>query len=261
MADEELTRKEVRAKIVAAYGGLLLPVAILFATLWFNHNNAQIAARQKCIDQSLEIVTKAYQGEAVSPTRAGEHREMLGMLATLGDLTVEACARANIEIPPFVSAALQRAQREAAGTPEGAVLAGVAQRARDQTGEETAAAVQALAPAAATGRVRLFIHINEEAQREAASRLERALEAASLGSAPIVVPGIELVPGSGDNSLRCLKRADCRRAPALLATVNGLLATPEVSVRDLSARFERAAGVAGGTYELWFGPGEIALAP
>jgi len=259
MADEDrLSRNEVRAKIAAAYGGLLVPVAIVGATLWFNHSNAQIAARQKCIDQSLEIV-RTYSAQTVSPTRGDERRRFVAMLATLGDLTVQSCRRARLDIPPFVSATLRQAEREAAGTPAAAVLGGVAERAEEQSGEEAPSAAQTLAPSQ-PGAIRLFIHISEESQREAAQRLELALEAAQLGGSAIVVPGIELVPGGGDNSLRCLKRADCRRAEALTGLIGRTLSAPAVTPRDLSARYERDRGVAAGTYELWFGPGEIRFA-
>ena len=255
---DPLDRHEKRAKIVSAYGGLLLPVAVLVATLMFNHSNARTAARQKCVDQTLQVLnSEAARSDAgQSPTREQERRQML---ATMGDLMLQSCGSAGIEIPPLVSATLEREGREAEGTQVGAVLSRVADRA-EQSGEREGPAIvlpSTPAPRPVTGTVLLYIHISEESQRAAAEALARGLEGAAFAGRRIDVQGVELVANRGDDSLRCLKRADCARVGELAALVNQRLAGRSIRAVDLSARFENARNVAPGTYELWFGAGEI----
>lgn len=252
---DQIDKSERRAKIVSAYGGLLLPVALLLATAWFNHSNATIAARQKCIDQSLQIVSSAYGQQNQSPTREEERQQML---ATLGDLMVQSCSSADLNVPPLVSATLRREGQAAQGTPAGAALASVATRAEQESGQPApSAATPAAAPATPGQTIRLFMHISDESQRAAARQLSQQLDGTVFQDRTIAVQGIELVPQRGDNSLRCLKLEDCRQAAALAALINSRLAGPSITPLDLSQRFQNARNVSAGTYELWFGSGDI----
>lgn len=74
--------------------------------------------------------------------------------------------------------------------------------------------------------------------------------------------GTQLVPGQrNEGVLRCFRAAECRdEAPALLALANGLLASPHLTVQDLSARYENSPGVRARHYEIWFGSAEVRLA-
>jgi len=255
VANGDPDRHERRAKIVSAYGGLLLPVALLLATAWFNRTNATIAARQKCIDQSLQIVSSAYGQGNESPTREQERQHML---ATLGNLMVQSCSSADLDVPPLVSATLRQEGQEARGTAVGEALTHVAARAEeDSDGPSPIVIPPPLPPATSNGLLRLFLHISEESQRDAARRVGERLDGVDFQGRRIAVQGIELVPGRGDDTLRCLKRADCRQAAALATLINAGLAEPAITPLDLSARFESAPGVAPGTFELWFGAGEI----
>jgi hypothetical protein len=251
---DRIDRSERRAKIISAYGGLLLPVALLLATAWFNHSNATIVARQKCIDQSLQIVSSAYGERNQSPTREEERQQVL---ATLGDLMVQSCSSADLNVPPLVSATLRREGQAAQGTPVGAALASVATRAEAESGQAVAPVATPATNAPPSAVIRLFMQISDESQRAPARQLSQQLDGSTFEGRRISVQGIELVPQRGDNSLRCLKQQDCQQAAALAALINSRLASPSVTPRDLSQRFQNARNVAGGTYELWFGSGEI----
>jgi hypothetical protein len=254
---DPIDNSERRAKIVSAYGGLLLPVALLLATAWFNHSNATIAARQKCIDQSLQIVSSAYGQQNQSPTREEERQQML---ATLGDLMVQSCSSADLSVPPLVSATLRREGQAAQGTAAGNALASVATRAEHQSGDDEAAVAPTTTTttvAAPSTGIRLFLHISEESQRAPVRQLGQLLDGTDFQGRRISVQGIELVPERGDNSLRCLKQQDCRQAAALAALINSRLTGTTLTPLDLSQRFQNATNVSGGTFEVWFRAGEI----
>lgn len=252
--DSQIDKGERRAKIVSAYGGLLLPIALLLATAWFNHGNATIAARQKCVDQSLQIVSSAYGERNQVPTREDER---LQILATLGNLMVQSCSSAGLDVPPLVLATLRREGQVAQGTPAGTALVDVAAHAEQVSGQ-AAPIVPTPAPVANPGPViRLFMQIDNESQRAPAQRLGQQLNGLVFMGRRISVQGIELEPQRGDNTLRCLKQEDCQQAQALAALINARLGGAIITPLDLSQRFQNARNVSPGTYELWFGSGDI----
>lgn len=113
-------------------------------------------------------------------------------------------------------------------------------------------AIEELSASPVTMPIRLFIQIADESQRKAARALELRLEALKLGSRPIVVPGIELTPIGGDDTVRCLKVVDCRDVNALADLVNGQLSSPQFGTINLSRRYDRDPRIVVGNFELWF---------
>jgi len=148
----------------------------------------------------------------------------------------------------------------ARGTDAEASLARTSQDAKDITRGDAPTA-KPVVPSAdpGAGVIRLFMQIVDERQRPAVAALQQKLDGQVVAGRRVAVQGIERVTAGGDNSLRCLKARDCAQAPQLAALINADLAAPNIAVTDLSPRFEKAGGVAAGTYELWFGQGDIRL--
>jgi hypothetical protein len=109
---------------------------------------------------------------------------------------------------------------------------------------------------------RVYIHISDEGQRPVAQQLAKKLEQVRIGNAPVVVPGVPLVKSSDSKSvLRCFRSEECQTdGPLLVHTINGLLTTPDVTLEDLTGRYSQSTDMPR-HFELWFGPGQIALAP
>jgi hypothetical protein len=105
---------------------------------------------------------------------------------------------------------------------------------------------------------RIYLHISEESQREAARELALRIERQRIGKESIVVPGVELKV-SKTSALRCFRAGECAEEGKLLASiVNDLLQSPKVDVQDLT----RSIGPGNARprhYEIWFAPGPIAL--
>lgn len=115
--------------------------------------------------------------------------------------------------------------------------------------------------AAAVLPARVYVHISEESQREAARAFEQALKQHELGGAKIVVPSIQLVKGSPPRSeLRCFHAEECTGETRRLADIaNGLLLEPKLKIFDLSERYRGSTAIRARHYELWFAPGPISL--
>jgi hypothetical protein len=252
-----LERQESFARIAVAYAGLLLPAAILLATHMVNRGAEQRAAQEKCIEESIQLLDKQYDSAGVAPSVADERR---AHFAAVADYTVQYCDKAGFKLPQVIATTIAGQAAAGKGTEAGDSLSQTTdQAARITQGDSHAPAAPAAGiPVSPQGpAIRLFLQIVDEAQRPAARTLQQRLEQATIGGHPIVVPGIEKVAAGADNSLRCLKSSDCAMAPALAALVNAQLASPQVTVTNLSARFDKAVGVAPGTFELWFGPGDV----
>jgi len=115
---------------------------------------------------------------------------------------------------------------------------------------------QALNPAPAAARVatpRIYLHIREEGQRPAAQRVATAL------SGSVSVPGVERLDfGPSNSELRYFRRAEREEAEELARLVR--LAGPPVNVVYVAGH-EADGRLRARTYELWFAPGPISLAP
>jgi hypothetical protein len=123
-----------------------------------------------------------------------------------------------------------------------------------EKGEEAPAAAEG--PARLPPTVRIFIQIASEEQRDQAAALARQMASRTIEDSKVEVPGIELVKGKGDDSLRCLTPRDCRHVERVTAWANRHLARRQLHATNLSTRYGKAK-VKPGTYELWFAPGPI----
>jgi hypothetical protein len=104
--------------------------------------------------------------------------------------------------------------------------------------------------------IRLIIHISDPQQRGAAAQL--ALGLTRLGERSIQTE-IRQVSRAQDNSLRCLRQAECALADELAALVNSRLRSPAIRKRDFTIYHLNLRNTPLGTYELWFRPGPIEL--
>lgn len=254
----DLERHETLAKIVVSYAGLLIPVVILVATQMVNKSAEQRSAQEKCIEQSIQLLDKEYDSSRIAPSEADDRREHFAAIAAY---TVQYCKKAGLDLPSVVTSTIQQQRVAARGTAAEASLAQTSQEASHITSGDAPPARPTPVPAPNGGGavIRLFMQIADERQRAPAAALQQKLDGQVVAGRRIAVQGIERVAAGGDNSLRCLKARDCAQAAGLAELINTDLATPHVAVTDLSSRFERASGVAPGTYELWFGPGDVRL--
>ena len=110
---------------------------------------------------------------------------------------------------------------------------------------------------------RIYVHIADESQREAARGLERRIETTPLGDWSVTVPGIQLVDAAPQYSLlRCFIAEDCRKfGPELLELVNAQLASPKVQLQDFSKTYTPTSKAMRPLhFELYFASGPITLA-
>ena len=107
--------------------------------------------------------------------------------------------------------------------------------------------------------IRIFIHVQDQAQMKDAQAVASAWSGQMIGKASVVIPQVELVEGGADDTLRCTKKAACQLAGPVLDWINSQLAAPKLHLLDLSKRYENNPDIRSGTYEVWFAPGHIAL--
>jgi hypothetical protein len=109
--------------------------------------------------------------------------------------------------------------------------------------------------------IRLYIHIAEEQQRDAARQLEGRVESARFGDRPVVVPGIERVGGAPPRPLlRCFVAEECTGyGLALLNIVNAALESPKVTLQDFSSTYTPDGKLRPLHFELYFPPGPIVV--
>lgn len=107
---------------------------------------------------------------------------------------------------------------------------------------------------------RVYLHISREEQRPAAEALRALIGTRRLDGSALVAPGVQRVEVQADTGvLRCFSADECRgEAHKVLALVNGLLRTPQLTLQDLSRQYADAK-VRPRHYEVWFGAGEIVL--
>jgi hypothetical protein len=131
-----------------------------------------------------------------------------------------------------------------------------AQHVQQQIGAQTQSSVETksvLPP-------RVYIHIADEAQRAAAEALRQRLGWLRVGEILVSAPGVELVRYGDRSELRCFRREECGlEAKSLLDDINSLLETPGVVLSDLGGRYQQSTAIRPWHFELWFGPGPIAL--
>ncbi len=115
---------------------------------------------------------------------------------------------------------------------------------------------QALAKASDALPVRIYFHIRQAPDREAAQTLEKIIESSvSPVDNAIVVPGIELVTGTQTMSLlKCFKKNECETLGPRLVQIfqeNNV----QIQLSDQSAVYEQSASIRPNHFEAWFKPG------
>lgn len=252
--------KEQRAKVFAAYGSLAIPVCIALATVAININQQRQSAAETCRDKTLKFFDEAAAAldKLQQLDKAGQSikADITDPQAIALELLTESCQRGGVEVPSGVRTAIERLYAYSPEESTRESLAASAKRADASVAPDRLLAVPASASGVAmsnTGVVRVFLHISKESQRPAAKLLEGNLEQQLLYGRKIDVPGIELVPGGSRSSLRCLKQADCAKAPGLEAMIKQLFPQLSLDISNLSGRYEHEPGVKAGTYEVWLG--------
>ena len=126
----------------------------------------------------------------------------------------------------------------------------------DAASREQPALRQALTRAGDALPVRIYFHIRQEADREAAANIEKIIEssATSEGSS-VVVPGIQLISGTQTKSLlKCFRKAECEVLGKELVALFRSNQVP-IELSDQSAAFERSTSIRPNHFEAWFAPG------
>jgi hypothetical protein len=114
---------------------------------------------------------------------------------------------------------------------------------------------QALTKATNALPIRIYFHIRQETDRQAAEAIESAIQSSRIpGGIPIIVPGIQLVSGTQSNSqLRCFKKEECQMlGPQLVKLFQENNVPMELS--DLSAKYEQSTTIRPNHFEAWFAP-------
>lgn len=251
--------REQRAKVIAAYGSLAIPVCIAFATVAYNYNERTQSAAESCREKTLAFYDNASAAleklQGLQNAGQSVKADITNRQAIALDLLTASCARGGVQVPPGVSSVIERLRGFATEDSTRASLEASAVRAVEQSpvpasrADSVAPGIGRVLPSG--GPVRVYVHISEEAQRGAATIFARALEAQTLDGRAVDVPGIELVSPQPSSTLRCLKKSDCDRAGELRAIIGRISPGMDLAVSDLSGRYERERGVKAGTYEIW----------
>ena len=124
------------------------------------------------------------------------------------------------------------------------------------TSKEQPSIRQALAKASSALPVRIYFHIRQPADRDAARTIERIVESSvTPGGSSIVVPGIELIDGTQRKSvLKCFKKAECDPLGTQLVKIFHDNRVP-IELSDQSAAYEHSTSLRPNHFEAWFAPG------
>jgi hypothetical protein len=122
--------------------------------------------------------------------------------------------------------------------------------------KEQPAVRQALIKAADSLPIRIYFHIRDAGDKEVAGELGRNIAAAATSTGnSIIVPGVQLIPGSQSESLlKCFKKAECQALGDMLVKVfgdNGV----KLRLSDQSATFEKSDSIRPNHFEAWFASG------
>jgi hypothetical protein len=115
---------------------------------------------------------------------------------------------------------------------------------------------QALTKAVDSLPIRIYFHIRQEADREAAKAIEGKIVSSVVpGANQIIVPGIELVSGAQTKPiLKCFKMSACQTLGPQLVKLfqdNGV----PMELSDVSATYEHSESIRPNHFEAWFAPG------
>ena len=234
--EAEALRREGRAGLMRIGLGVLgTLVVMLFLALDYAYDQI---GESKVQFASAEA-TRSSNSELVAELEAAQKRgdELKRQL----EATVETLEKAKAEVPTLGT-----------NLPFGYVARSIAS-AQATLSEPAVKPVQVSGP-------KLYIHIADKAQTEAAQQLAGALENTAIGGQQLILPGIQWVMESPSRAqLRCFDSAGCTTlAPNVLGEINRALAAPRVELTDMSDRYGDTQ-VTPGQLELWFPQGEIVL--
>lgn len=120
-------------------------------------------------------------------------------------------------------------------------------------GPESSGVQQAIAGARASLPIRIYFHIQQEKDRDAARQLEQTLEAISLEGVEIIVPGIALRSGPPQSQLRCFRKVECDQFGEPLKAIFDQEGW-QVALRNLSDQYEGSTSIRPNHFEAWFAP-------
>lgn len=255
-----LPRRESISKIVAAYGSLMIPVALFVGTWSLNRAQRISDASERCHQQALTLFEEAlsFKPDASPSVRDIETQKM----SVRSSLLRQTCQIGNVTLPAAVGTKIDALASQAPVATvsmqlqtNGAALASE----RLMVSQPSGMGPRPLLPTK-NEALRLYVHISSEGQRSAARALQSLVEADRLPNGmKITIPGIQLVDRQNNTTLRCLKKVDCERAPELAALIAKFANNQDIRVLDLSARYEFESGVRAGTYELWLSDGALSI--
>jgi hypothetical protein len=249
-----LKHVETWSTVIGALGSVAVPILLYILAVRIGDRQHEIDVQNN--ERGLVIATVAYLLDDSPPKRRA------------GVMLITWLREKNIDMPPEL---LDQASAVIRDEPATATLSAVA--------TTTEAAASPVVPAATTSRQavsqsmsdalgglvpRIFIQIVDDNQRDGADKVRSALQRMMAADGRLIIaPGLQKVvpqPPITHVELRFLKRADQAEAEALKQKLDVLLAT-NVTLRDLSPRFDSRSDVKRRTYELWFPAGPISVAP
>jgi hypothetical protein len=216
--------------LFSALGAVVMPIVLLVVGSWLTKQQESTAEATR----QAERLTSLMQPLASENPRERQLAiEVAGYLADRGQLPLELVpVLVNIVKSDTDSSTAQAASQ---------ALARVEQRT-PQLRNEIQADFKELA-------ARLYFHIGNESQREAAQRLASQLRA---GPDALVIPGIQRIQGPGRSELRFFKKAERTQAEKIAERLRQLRVP--VELRDLSGRYETSEQIRPRHFELWLGP-------
>ena len=241
---EERASRNKRFLVVASAAAAVLIVMLIVAVTLGNRARAALAEKNAALVQYERQLSEKHD----QMSRAAEESEKTRAIEEATRHSAEELQKIRDQITGGASSTAQPATRSSAVRQIDALVSQLAATANT--------------PTVAANGPRVYLHIADIQYRGAARDFEQQLEAAQVGDAKIVVPGIELVRVWPPQSvLRCFSQEDCAsEARSVLATANRLLQQPQLTLQDMSARYGQSNAIRPHHYEIWFAPGDIRLA-
>jgi hypothetical protein len=240
----------------------LVPIAVLFGTLWVNLQLEHRREAQACIDAQMDLIEFVCGDQAractPSPERTRQIANVVGLVKSrcpgqplpvqLTNLAVSVTA-ASGSADATAKVAEAAAGPTTSAKPE---VVTVANAPAPLEAREVASVEARPAP-------RLYIQYKLASQKDAAERFRQAVLASTFQGRKIVAPGMEFTPRSGvtKTELRCVTKSDCGWAPGLAAYLGAVLGGGPLPVKDISARYR--GGAPSRPYEIWFGDEPIVV--
>ncbi|MBX9815194.1 MAG: hypothetical protein K2X76_10875 [Sphingomonas sp.] len=248
-------RASIRAKnasIAAPIFAFFGPIALLGATACFTKAEKLAKARLTCLPLQMRLIDM--NGEIAQPKSDTRADILQQKVITLTSVIRVVCPDAGLPISASVA---ETAIAAAAINPNSNSAKSLTETANQlsKTGNEAASGNQVLPapiPTKPSDPVRIFLQINDPAQRAAATDLGQKLSTPPINSRIAAFQGVERVDAPADNSVRCFKETDLPACEEVVARARQ--AGYQLTLKDLSARYNNNAGVRPGNVEIWLSP-------